>query len=70
MKWADIEDIAEILEEQYPNRDILEIRFTELYRLILDLKEFSDEANKCNEKLLESIISCWLEIRNNHAAEQ
>lgn len=30
MKWLDIEDIAEALEEKFPDEDIVNIRFTEL----------------------------------------
>lgn len=43
MKWLDIEDIAEALEEKFPNEDIISIRFTELKRKVLDLEEFDDD---------------------------
>lgn len=30
MKWLDIEDIVEALEEKFPDENIISIRFTEL----------------------------------------
>ncbi|WP_353287911.1 Fe-S cluster assembly protein IscX [Wolbachia endosymbiont (group B) of Gerris lacustris] len=63
MKWLDIEDIAEALEEKFPNEDIISIRFTELKKKILDLKEFDDNEKHCNEKILEAIQAAWIEER-------
>lgn len=63
MKWLDIEDIVEALEEKFPNEDIMSIRFTELKRKILGLENFDDDQNRCNEKILEAIQAAWLEER-------
>lgn len=64
MKWLDIEDIAEALEEKFPNEDIISIRFTELKKKILDLKEFDDNEKHCNEKILEAIQATWIAERS------
>ncbi|WGJ61702.1 Fe-S cluster assembly protein IscX [Wolbachia endosymbiont of Frankliniella intonsa] len=64
MKWLDIEDIAEALEEKFPNEDIISIRFTELKRKVLDLEEFDDDKNYCNEKILEAIQAAWIAERS------
>ncbi|OCA06204.1 Fe-S cluster assembly protein IscX [Wolbachia endosymbiont of Trichogramma pretiosum] len=63
MKWFDIEDIAEALEEKFPDEDIITIRFTELKRKVLDLEEFDDEKH-CNEKTLEAIQAAWIVERS------
>ena len=64
MKWTDIEDIAEMLEDKFPEQDVLQIRFTDLYKWVLDLDEFSDQPERCNEQVLEAVQSAWMEIRN------
>ena len=50
MKWLDIEDIVEALEEKFPNENIISIRFTELKKKVLSLEEFDDDAKE-NRKL-------------------
>ncbi|AZU37920.1 Fe-S assembly protein IscX [Wolbachia endosymbiont of Bemisia tabaci] len=64
MKSLDIEDIAEALEEKFPNEDIISIRFTELKRKVLDLEEFDDDEKYCNEKILEAIQAAWIAERS------
>jgi FeS assembly protein IscX len=64
MRWLDIEDIAENLEEKFPNKDIISLRFTELQKIVLELEDFNDSIGKCNEKILEAIQANWIEIRN------
>uniref|UniRef100_A0AAU7YJU5 Fe-S cluster assembly protein IscX n=1 Tax=Wolbachia endosymbiont of Oeneis ivallda TaxID=3171168 RepID=A0AAU7YJU5_9RICK len=64
MKWLDIGDIAEALEEKFPNEDIISIRFTELKRKVLDLEEFDDDEKYCNEKILEAIQATWIAERS------
>ncbi|UIP92707.1 Fe-S cluster assembly protein IscX [Wolbachia endosymbiont of Anopheles demeilloni] len=64
MKWLDIEDIAEALEEKFSNEDIISIRFTELKRKVLDLEEFDDDEKYCNEKILEAIQATWIAERS------
>ncbi|WP_143689049.1 Fe-S cluster assembly protein IscX [Wolbachia endosymbiont of Nilaparvata lugens] len=64
MKWLDIEDVAEALEEKFPSEDIINIRFTELKRKVLNLEEFNDDEKYCNEKILEAIQAAWIEERS------
>lgn len=64
MKWLDIEDIGEALEEKFPNEDIISIRFIELKRKVLDLEEFDDDEKYCNEKILEAIQAAWIAERS------
>lgn len=63
MNWADSEDIAEALEKKHPDENILALRFTKLHQMIIELDDFDDIAEKSNEKILESILVEWLEIR-------
>lgn len=64
MKWTDIYEIAIALEEQYPEKDILAIKFTDLWKWVQALPGFEDVAENANEKILEAIQAAWLEERD------
>lgn len=63
LKWTDIYDIAIALEEQYPDVDVLHVRFTDLWKWVQNLPNFADDPNRSNEKILEAIQMAWLEER-------
>jgi FeS assembly protein IscX len=63
MKWTDITDIAISLEERHPDKDNLNLRFTDLHKWVIELEEFSDDPNKSNEKILEAIQMAWIDER-------
>ncbi|QXK92597.1 Fe-S cluster assembly protein IscX [Neoehrlichia mikurensis] len=65
MKWINIEDIVNLLEKNYPDVEIFELRFTDLQRMVMELPEFSDNSSQCNEKILEAIQIAWYEERKN-----
>lgn len=64
MKWNDIDDIVETLDAQYPDFDVVSVRYTLLKKMVCELNGFDDEQNKCNEKILEAIQSEWLIYRD------
>lgn len=66
MRWSDIEEIAEALEESYPDEDVMNIRFTKLHKLITQLLDFDDDLGRSNERILEAIQAAWIEIREEH----
>ena len=37
------------------------INFVELRKLVLSLKNFEDDPERCNEKILESIQQNWID---------
>lgn len=61
MKWTDILDIAIELSDKYEDFDPKFIGFTDLRQRVLDLEGFDDDANRCNEKILEAIQAAWIE---------
>lgn len=63
MKWTDIYDIAISLEEEYPDADIVNLRFTDLHKWIVNLADFDDDPKRSNEKILEAIQAAWIEER-------
>ena len=42
MKWQDIYDIVEKLEDKFPQENILQIRYTDLHKMIIELDGFND----------------------------
>lgn len=65
MKWTDIQAIAIALEENYPDRDNLNLRFTDLREWVVGLKGFNDNPSGCNEKILEAIQMAWMDERDD-----
>ncbi|MBA4249683.1 MAG: Fe-S assembly protein IscX [Candidatus Puniceispirillum sp.] len=64
LKWIDTEDIAEALNDAFPDINVLSIRFTDLWQWVQSLKDFSDSPEKCNEKILEAIQAEWIKIKS------
>jgi FeS assembly protein IscX len=63
LRWTDVHDIAIALEDAYPDADVVNLRFTDLWKWVQDLPEFDDDPNRSNEKILEAIQMAWLEER-------
>ena len=61
MKWTDTQRIAESLYDKFPDTDPKTIRFTDLFKWVQELEGFSDDPNKCGEKILEAIQLAWIE---------
>lgn len=61
LHWSDAEDIGIELYEKFPETDPLTIRFTELHKLVVELKKFSDEVLASSEPKLEAIQMAWYE---------
>ena len=64
LKWSDHREIAILLEENYPDKDNVNLRFTDLHKWVVTLSEFQDDPNGSNEKILESIQMSWIEERD------
>lgn len=68
--WTDFEDIAMKLYERFGDdfdeKKIYRIRFTELIEWVLEITEFKGKREECNEGYLEMIQSQWVyEWRDN-----
>jgi FeS assembly protein IscX len=64
LRWTDVRDIAIELEDSRPETDVVNIRFTDLWKWVQQLPDFDDDPNKSNEKILEAIQAAWLEERD------
>jgi FeS assembly protein IscX len=64
LKWIDSQELAIELAEQFPDIDPVTIRFTDLREWILELENFDDDPEHCNERILEAVQMCWIEEAN------
>ncbi|MCH8184427.1 MAG: Fe-S cluster assembly protein IscX [Proteobacteria bacterium] len=63
MGWTDIHDIAIELEDNHPDADVVNLRFTDLHKWVRALDGFDGDPGRSNEKILEAIQTAWLEER-------
>jgi len=61
LKWTDVREIAIQLAEAKPDVDVVNLRFTDLWKWVQELPGFADDPQKSNEKILEAIQAAWLE---------
>ena len=64
LRWTDVREIAILLAEAHPDVDVVNLRFTDLWKWVQALPGFADDPNKSNEKILEAIQMAWLEERD------
>jgi FeS assembly protein IscX len=67
LRWEDAEDIGLKLADMFPEQNPLEVRFTELHKLITDLPTFVDDPQKSTEGKLEAIQMAWYEEYQDRA---
>ncbi len=61
LHWDDAEEIGYQLADAHPELNPLEVRFTDLHKLITALPTFVDDPKKSNEGKLEAIQMAWNE---------
>ena len=61
IKWTDINDIAIEQADNHEDIDPKYINFVDLRNLVLSIEDFSDDPDRCGEKILEAIQMAWIE---------
>jgi len=61
LTWDKAEDIGIELYEANPEMDPLQVRFTDLHKMVIELPGFADDPQKSNEAKLEAIQMAWYE---------
>jgi len=61
LTWDSAEDIGILLDETYPDQNPLEVRFTDLHKMVTMLPNFADDPQKSTEGKLEAIQMAWHE---------
>jgi len=62
--WDDAEEIGIQLAEKFPDKNPLEVRFTDLHKWVTELAGFTGDPKLSNEGKLEAIQMAWLEEFN------
>jgi FeS assembly protein IscX len=62
LKWDQAEEIAEVLAENHPGLNPLDVRFVDLRQWVIDLDEFEDNPDASSEGKLEAIQMAWNEL--------
>lgn len=60
--WEDVDEIAEMLYDSYPETDPLSLSFPRLHQMIIDLDGFSGNPDSANEHTLEGIQMAWYDM--------
>ena len=61
LHWDDSEEIGYQLADAHPELNPLEVRFTDLHKMITTLPTFVDDPSKSSEGKLEAIQMAWNE---------
>ncbi len=69
LKWDQAQEIAEVLTENHPGINPLQVRFTDLRQWVADLDEFDDDPAESSESKLEAIQMAWNEIYEENEDE-
>jgi FeS assembly protein IscX len=70
LKWDQAEEIAEVLAENHPGLNPLDVRFVDLRQWVIDLDEFEDEPEASNEAKLEAIQMAWNELYEESSEDE
>jgi FeS assembly protein IscX len=68
-KWDQPEEIAEVLAENHPGLNPLDVRFVDLRQWVIDLDEFDDEPAESTEGKLEAIQMAWNELYEENSED-
>lgn len=63
MRWNNIEEIAESLEDNYPDEDLLDVKLLDIEEMVMSLSDFEDHDVKVNKDTLNEILEAWLDLR-------
>lgn len=64
LRWSDTRAIGEELCDEHPEVDPLTLSFVKLHAMICELDDFDDDPEASNEKILEAILTVWLDERS------
>lgn len=67
--WDQAEEIAEVLADNHPGLNPLQVRFTDLRQWVIDLDEFGDEPGASTEGKLEAIQMAWNELYQENSGD-
>lgn len=64
LTWEDTVEIVKNLRKLHPDARLEEVSLNIIYRWTIELPDFSDDRELCNEEILFSILREWYEEVN------
>ena len=61
MDWSDTYEIVDNLCDKHPEINPQKLLFTDLMNMVTSLEGFEGKTEYCNERILETIQSIWIE---------
>ena len=65
MKWNNIDQLAQNLEENHSDLEIEDLTPEDIKHLVLDLEDFQDDPEEVTHKQLMLIQEEWTSVRNH-----
>lgn len=65
MRWNNIIEIVEALEENYPEEDLYSLGTSEILDLVIELQDFEDIPDDADESVLKNLLLRWRELRED-----
>jgi FeS assembly protein IscX len=70
LKWDQAEEIAEVLADNHPGLNPLDVRFVDLRQWVIDTDEFDDDPDASSEGKLEAIQMAWNELYQDQQEDE
>ena len=68
LTWDDAEEIGILLQEKFPQQNPLEVRFTDLHRMVTELPNFTGDAKPTDDS--NSVMSAMDQSSGKASATQ
>ena len=62
LKWSDTDDLAQALENLYPETDLSVLEYDGLRKMVAGVKDFDDQTVP-EEEDMEAVINAWINIQ-------
>jgi FeS assembly protein IscX len=71
MRLNNIDNIADSLQEHYPDEDVLSLQLTEIYDLLMEIESFSEgiAMMEIDDEILEKIQDAWIKLRDEEGID-
>lgn len=63
MRWNNVKDIVDGLEENFSDTDLSDISLVDLEEMVKSLSEFEDHETIVTKRLVTDVLEAWLDHR-------
>jgi FeS assembly protein IscX len=69
LTWEKYGELADALEKEYPQEDLLEITNERVVELVNKLENFKDKKRPEDEELIDAVIYAWISMTDEEPME-